>query len=409
MGGGAPSPPADPQGRWGALGVLAVAMVLAMSTWFSATAVVPELREEWGLSAAAASWLTVAVQLGFVAGAVASAVTNLADVVAPRRLILYGALGAATANLLLVASGGLGTAIPLRLATGACLAFVYPPGLKAMATWFRAQRGTALGVMVGALTLGSAMPHLVTATGGADWRAVIVATSALTALGGAVAALGGRDGPYPFPPAVFDPRQVGRLLRNRRLLLANTGYFGHMWELYAMWAWFAPFMVFALTESGWDSPQRAASLITFVVIGAGALGCWVGGRVGDERGRAQATIVAMACSGLAAATIGFLPGRVPVAAIVALGLFWGFWVVADSAQFSAVVTEVAEQAYVGTALTAQLAVGFTLTVVTIWLVPVVRDSLGWGWAFLLLAPGPLLGILAMETLRRTRPEGATTT
>ena len=221
--------------------MLAAAMVLSMATWFSASAVLPVLRDRWELSSTSASWLTIAVQLGFVVGAVVVAVANLADTVPPVRLILAGSLMAAAANLGLLGVSGAGGAIALRFVTGAALAGVYPPALKAMSTWFRVGRGTALGIMVGALTLGSALPHLVNGFGGLDWRAVIVATSATTVAGGLLARFAFREGPFEFPPAVFDPRQIGRLARDRGVRLASIGYFGHMWELYAMWAWFAAF------------------------------------------------------------------------------------------------------------------------------------------------------------------------
>ncbi|HAS10845.1 MAG TPA: MFS transporter, partial [Acidimicrobiaceae bacterium] len=216
-------------------------MVLAMTTWFSASAALPQLRTEWHLTPTAASWLTIAVQLGFVCGALLSATLNLADLIAPRRLILYGATGAAGANLVLLVAGGASTAIAFRFATGFFLAGIYPPGLKSMATWFRLRRGTALGVMVGALTLGSAVPHLVNGLGGVRWEVVIVVTSGLTVTGGLVAELAGRDGPFPFPKAVFDPTQVPRAFADPGVRLATLGYFGHMWELYAMWAWFSVF------------------------------------------------------------------------------------------------------------------------------------------------------------------------
>lgn len=211
----------DPAGRWSALYRLALGMVLAMTTWFSASAVLPQVRVEWDLSRTAGSWLTIAVQLGFVAGAVTSAALNLADLVPPRRLMLYGALGAAGANTGLLWATGATTAIPLRFATGVCLAGVYPPALKAMATWFRRRRGTALGVMVGALTIGSALPHLVNGSGGVRWETVIVATSLLTVAGGLVVELAGRDGPFPFPTAVFDPSQARRAFADRGVRLAT--------------------------------------------------------------------------------------------------------------------------------------------------------------------------------------------
>ena len=326
-----------------ALGVLAAALVLSMTTWFSASAVVPQLRTEWNLSSTGASWLTIAVQLGFVGGALASSLLNLADVFSPRSVILAGSLGAAVANVLLAAAGGAGLGTPLRLATGFFLAGVYPPALKLMATWFRRGRGLALGTIVGALTLGSALPHLVNGLGGLDWRTVIYATSGLTLAGGLVARFGVADGPFPFPRAVFDPRQA-------RLVFANRG-------------------------------------------------CVAGGLLGDRWGRPQTTAAMMVASGSCAVAIG-LVAQWSAWLALAIGLVWGFTVVADSAQFSTIVTELADQAYVGTALTLQLAVGFTLTVATIWLIPVLEHDVGWKWAFAFLAPGPALGTLAMLRLRQ---------
>jgi MFS family permease len=272
-----------------------------------------------------------------------------------------------------------------------------------MSTWFRERRGTALGVLVGALTVGSALPHLVNGLGGLDWHFVILATSALTVVGGLIAGLAVTDGPYPFPPASFDPRQAHRALANRGVRLATLGYFGHMWELYAMWAWFVIFFAAALDTHG-SAPGREAAYATFAVIGIGGLGCWAGGILGDRWGRTRTTALMMLVSGLCALSIGLLFTD-PTWIVFAVGLVWGFTVVADSAQFSTIVTELADQAYVGTALTLQLALGFTLTVATIWLVPVLEHEVGWRWAFAFLAPGPLLGIVAMLRLGRT-PEAA---
>jgi MFS family permease len=382
-----------PVGRRRALALLAVALVLSMTTWFSATAVVPQLREDWGLSDAAAAWLTIAVQLGFVAGALVSSVFNVADVLSARAVVLAGAGGAAAANGLLMVVGSATAAIPLRLATGFFLAGVYPPALKLMSTWFQRGRGTALGILVGALTLGSAGPHLVNGLGGLDWRTVIAATSALTLAGGILAFAVVREGPYSFPRATFDPRQARLVFANRGVRLASLGYFGHMWELYAMWAWFLVFFSEAVADGG-SGPAYA----TFAVIGVGALGCWAGGVLGDRIGRPETTAGMMAASGACAVLIGLLLDA-PAWLVLLVGLVWGFTVVADSAQFSTLVTEHADQAYVGTALTMQLAVGFTLSVATIWLLPVFVDAVGWRWAFAFLAPGPALGVVSMLRLR----------
>jgi MFS family permease len=379
-------------GAYRALALLAFALVLSMTTWFSASAVIPQLRDAWSLSTSAGAWLTIAVQLGFVVGALVSSALNLADVFPPRLVIAAGCLGAAVANAVIGLADGPATALPARFATGVFLAGVYPPALKLMSTWFQRGRGVALGILVGALTVGSAVPHLINGLGGLDWHTVIWVTSMLTLAGGALVLVAVRDGPFPFPRAAFDPRQAGLVFRNRGVRLTSLGYFGHMWELYAMWAWFVVFASDQLFSS------RAAAYATFAVIGAGGLGCWVGGVLGDRWGRENTTILMMAVSGACSVAIG-LALHAPVWVVVVIGLLWGFTVVADSAQFSTLVTEHADQAYVGTALTLQLAVGFTLTVATIWLIPVFEHAVGWRYAFAFLAPGPMLGVLAMLRLR----------
>ncbi|MFC3105357.1 MFS transporter [Salinisphaera aquimarina] len=372
-------------------------MLLGMTTWFSATAVVPQLRELWSLSPGEAAWMTIAVQLGFVAGALTSAVFNIADRVPPRRLMLYGAGLAALANILLLANPPVLLATVLRAVTGFGLASVYPPAMKAMATWFKVKRGTALGIMVGALTLGSATPHLVNGLGGLDWRIVIIATSLFSLAGGLIAEYLGSDGPFAFPRAPFNLSQAWQAFSDRPVLLASIGYFGHMWELYAMWAWFSVFYGDVLSTQAFDAPLAGAALATFAVIGIGAIGCWVGGILGDHWGRGRATSLAMVISGGCALLIGWLPDTLwPL--ILLLGLIWGFWVVADSAQFSTVITELGDQRYVGTALTMQLAIGYILTVPTLWLIPVVHAHFGWAAAFGVLAVGPVVGTIAMQKL-----------
>jgi MFS family permease len=393
--------PSESAHRWRALAALAIVSLLGMSTWFSGTAVVRELAPQWRLGPGATALLTIAVQLGFVAGALGSSVVNLLDIVPARAVLVASLLAAALVNAAFAFATGPGIGIPLRFLTGVCLAGVYPTGLKIMATWFRRDRGLALGIMVGALTVGSAMPHLVNALGGLPWRTVVLWTSALTALGGVLAAAAVREGPFPFPRARFDPRQSGRVLHDPAVRLACLGYFGHMWELYAMWGWFMLFYSDVLGRSGVTNPRGPAALATFMVIAVGGLGCWLAGAASDRLGRTRTAAAAMVASGACALAIGTLMHH--PAAVLTLGIVWGITVVADSAQFSTMVTELADPAYVGTALTLQLAVGFTLTIATLWLVPLVRDAAGWGWAFAALAPGPALGVVAMWALAR-RPE-----
>ena len=391
-------------GQRAALALMTAVIILTMTTWFSASAVIPQLREDWGLSTGESSLLTIAVQAGFVAGALISALLNLADVFPARRVLWLSAAGAAVANAAIVFADGPEVAIPLRFLTGAFLAGVYPVTLKIMSTWFLRGRGVALGIIIGGLTIGSALPHFVNGVGGLQWQGVILATSALTVAGAALTAAAVREGPFPFPQATFDPRQAGQVFANRGVRLASIGYFGHMWELYAMWAWFLAFFAESLARDGHPNAENAAALGTFAVIGIGAVGCWLGGVLGDRWGRTKTTAAAMAVSGVSAILAGFVFGG-PFLLVLAVGLVWGFAVVADSAQFSTIVSEVADQLYVGTALTLQLAVGFSLTVVTIWLVPILRDGIGWEWTFAFLAPGPAIGIVAMLYLLRL-PERA---
>lgn len=386
-----------PPDRWRALTLLTLILVLSMTTWFSASAVIPQLRAAWDLSPSASAWLTIAVQLGFVCGAIASSVLNLSDILSPKHVIFGGAMGAATANGLLRLVDDASFGVPLRFATGFFLAGVYPPAFKLMSTWFRRGRGLALGVLGGGLIIGNASPHLINGLGGLDWPVVIYVTSATTLIGGLMAEFMIKEGPFPFPRAVFDPRQVGRVFANRGVRLASFGYFGHMWELFAMYAWFLVFFSDALVARG-DPPGSAAPYATFAVVAVGALGCWVGGFLGDRWGRTRTTASMLAVSATCAVLIGFLFSA-PTWLLLLLSLLWGFAVVGDSPQFSTMVTELADQAYVGTALTVQLAGGFLLTVATIWLIPLLEHTLGWRYAFAFLAPGPLLGLIAMLRLK----------
>jgi MFS family permease len=384
------------------LALIALVQVLAMALWFATAAVVPSLRAEWGIADGDAAWLTIAVQLGFVTGAVLSALANLPDLVRPPLLIgLAAALGAAATAALAAWAEGLAAALPLRFVCGFALAGVYPVGMRLMATWFDRGRGFALGVLVGALTVGSALPHLLNGVTMLPWRGVLAAASGLAAAAAIVAVAGLRVGPHIRPSPPFAPGYVIRMFRDRRQRLVNFGYLGHMWELYALWTWMPAYV--AASYAAWrpeSGTRLAVGLISFAAIGvAGAAGCLVAGRLADAYGRARVTIGAMATSGTCCVLAAVVFGAHPVL-LVALLLVWGATVIADSAQFSAALTEEADPSYVGTALTAQVALGFLLTVVTIQALPVAVDELGWRAAMPLLALGPLAGTVAMAGLRR---------
>jgi MFS family permease len=379
--------------------LIAVCQLAAMALWFSASAVVPALVAEFGLSSFAQATLTTAVQAGFVVGCLASALFGLADRIDPRYFFAVCAFIGASANALLLAVDPASVATPLlRFLTGVCMAGVYPIGMRLAASWATDDMGLMVGLLVGALTLGSATPQLFSAFGGVDWRATLIAAS-VSALVASVSILFVKVGPNRRPALGFDPHLVLSAWRDVPLRLANLGYLGHMWELYAMWAWIGAFLTasFGLTMPH-DSATFSGRIVAFATIGAGAVGAVVAGLAADRVGRTAVTIVAMAISGTCAATIGLLYAG-ETWALTAVCIVWGITIVADSAQFSASIAELAPPPWVGTMLTLQTALGFTLTLVTIYLMPYLVAALGWRYAFAPLAIGPVFGIVAMARLR----------
>ncbi len=379
--------------------LLSLAEMMAMGVWFSASAVVPVLTRLWRLDESGQAWLTMSVQIGFVAGALGSAIFNLADRIPADRLLAVSSIAAGLCTAFIsLFSGGLAPALFLRFLSGMFLAGVYPVGMKLVATWTKEDRGLGIGVLIGALTVGTAFPHLFRIFGSLDqWKIALYIAAFFAVLGGLIAIVFVQPGPYSAKSPPFDWHCAGYIFRDREILMANLGYLGHMWELYAMWTWVPIFMAVSFRMSG--ANPKWAEVWAFSVIAVGGLGSVIAGKLADRLGRTTITIWSLAISGSCCLTAGLFFGGSPVL-LVSLCLVWGFAVVADSAQFSACVSELARPEYMGTALTLQTSLGFLLTLVTIRLLPNAVEWVGWQWAFSFLLLGPIAGICAMAALRR---------
>jgi MFS family permease len=393
--------------RWRVLALLGIAELLGMSLWFAASAVSPQLRAMWGLTPAEMGWLTTVVQLGFVCGTAVIAVLNLADLIPAGRLFSASALLGSAANAAILAVPGYGLALVARFLTGFFLAGVYPPAMKMISTWFRAERGLAIGVIVGALTIGKATPYLVHAIPHVGLRPVVLTASVGAVVGGLLVALWYRDGPFPFTSRPFSWSHVGDVVRVREWRLATTSYLGHMFELYAFWTWIPAFLAASVAASagGRFRAPRLISLLAFTTIAIGGLGSVWGGLFADKRGRERLVSISLFMSGSCCLLSGLLFGR-PLWVLGALAMTWGFFVIADSAQFSALVTESVPTHAVGTALTVQTSLGFLLTMLPMQVVPVIAQRAGWRWGFAVLALGPVAGIAAIRKLAALRRSAA---
>jgi MFS family permease len=378
--------------------LLVLAEIAGMSLWFASAAILPDMVRESGIDAVRQAMLSSGVQLGFVAGALAVAASGLADRFDPRRVFaICGVLAALCNAALLVAPTGGAVAILLRVLTGLLLAGVYPVGMKIAVGWGTKDRGLLVGLLVGALTIGSALPHLAAWLGGADWRSVIVATSALALVGGLLVLLCGL-GPHHARAPRFSTRAISLAWTNRRIRLTYVGYFGHMWELYAMWAWIGVAAAASYGALlGTDEATRLAKLTAFLAIALGGLTCAPAGWVADRIGKAQVTIIAMALSGSAAIATALSFGG-PIWLTFVLIILWGIFVIPDSAQFSALVADASPPDLAGSAMTLQTALGFALTAVTVQATPLLAHAFGWPAVLAGLALGPIVGIAAMLRL-----------
>jgi predicted MFS family arabinose efflux permease len=373
--------------------ILIISQFCGTSLWFAGNAILSQLQAEYGWQSSAVGNLTSAVQLGFIVGTFLFAVIGMADRFSPSKIFLVcSVLGALSNVACLFDLPSFGLMISSRFLTGFALAGIYPIGMKIAADWREQGLGHWLGALVGALVLGTSFPHALKLFGGfvnPQLLTIIISSIALT--GGLMVWFFIPDGPYRKSAQRFSFANLGRIFQQADFRAAAFGYFGHMWELYAFWA-FVPWLI--ITYNAQSGNDLSVPLWSFITIASGGLGCWLGGLLSQRTGSKPIAKLALICSGLCCLFSPFL-FQVPQPVMFVFLIFWGFMVVADSPQFSALVAQHAPHQFRGSAITMTICIGFAITIASIQLLNFLQTRIPSSMLLILLLPGPIIGVFAL--------------
>ncbi len=388
------------QTKSGIISLLSLSLLFIFTVWFSPNAIVDQIQALWDLSELDLALFSMILIFGFVAGGIVFSIFNLSDIMKTEYFLCINGLLAAVSNFFAVFSPGFPLFLTFRFFTGFFIAGVYPTAMKLIASWFNENRGYAVGILLGALALGSGLPYVFNIFGaGPNWRLLMSFSSIFALLGSLIVFFFLIEGPHISKGAKFTISNLKKAWSKKAVRLTNYAYFGHQWEVYAFWVWIPAYLthVYGNVYPTGDS-RFPVSIITFLLFMAGAIGNVIGGKIADKIGKRNFNIIMLAMSGSSSIFIGFFSNNFILSVLIAF--LWGFTIVPDSAQYSALISELTDQQLVGTALTMQTAIGFAVTAIPIQLIPIFVNLVSWSYGFTILTIGPIIGIITLAMMKK---------
>ncbi|MHA1112488.1 MAG: MFS transporter [Promethearchaeota archaeon] len=389
------------QSKSGIILILSTSLLFTFTVWFSANAIIGQIETLWVLEKSDLALLSMILIFGFVAGGLLFGIFNLSDIIKTEYFYSINGLFAAIMNFLAIFSPNFSLFLTFRFLTGFFIAGVYPTAMKLMSSWFKENRGFAVGILLGALALGSGSPYIFNIIGTVpNWRVLLSVSSCLAVVGSIVVFFFLTEGPHLSKGAKFKFSNLIKAWSKKSVRLTNYAYFGHQWEIYAFWVWIPVYLTYVFNNvHPTEDPSAVISLVTFLIFLLGAIGNVIGGKIADKIGKRKFNIIMLVISGLCSILIGFFSWSIILSVLIAF--IWGFTIVPDSAQYSVLISEFTDQQFVGTALTMQTTIGFVITAIPIQILPFYANLVSWSFGFTMLAIGPIFGLVSLFLLKKS--------